>query len=70
MGKPSQIHLAVDAVVFGYQADKGISLLLIQRRYAPFQSKWALPGGFVEENERLESAVYRELSEETGVKIN
>ncbi|MBP2834278.1 NUDIX hydrolase, partial [Aquimarina sp. U1-2] len=35
-----------------------------------FKSKWAIPGGFVLNDESLEEAVERELQEETGVKIN
>jgi len=42
-------------------------LLLIQRAHAPFQGKWALPGGFMEEDERLEETARRELQEETGI---
>ncbi|MEO1449538.1 MAG: NUDIX hydrolase, partial [Bacteroidota bacterium] len=64
-----QMHVAVDAVVFGYQASQGLSILLVKRRYAPHQGVWALPGGFVQENESLEGAVSRELEEETGVEL-
>lgn len=42
-------------------------VLLIQRKAEPFQGSWALPGGFVDENEALEVAAGRELQEETGV---
>ncbi len=63
------IQLTVDAVVFGYEAGN-ISVLLVKRKYEPYQNAWALPGGFVLENENLEQAIERELSEETGVKIN
>ncbi len=63
------IQLTVDAVVFGYESGN-ISVLLVKRKYEPYKNAWALPGGFVLENENLEQAVERELSEETGVKIN
>ena len=63
------IKLSVDAVVFGYEAGT-ISVLLIKRKYEPFKDKWAIPGGFVENDESLETAVERELLEETGIKIN
>lgn len=63
------IKLSVDAVVFGYESGT-ISVLLIKRKYEPFKGKWAIPGGFVLDDESLEEAVERELREETGIKIN
>lgn len=64
------IQVAVDAIVFGYSREEGVSILLIKRRYDPFKGTWAIPGGFVKDDESLEDAVARELQEETGVKIN
>lgn len=64
------IKLSVDAVLFGYSREEGISVLLIKRKIEPFIHQWALPGGFVLNGESLEDAVHRELAEETGVKIN
>ncbi len=63
------IKLSVDAVVFGYESE-AISVLLIKRKYEPFKGKWAIPGGFVLNDESLEDAVERELKEETGIEIN
>ncbi|MCO6358235.1 NUDIX hydrolase [Roseivirga pacifica] len=64
------IKLTVDAVVFGYESDSKISVLLVKRRIAPYKGEWAIPGGFVKTSESLEEAVQRELKEETGVSIS
>lgn len=65
----SNIQLAVDAIVFGYQHNQ-LFVALIKRKYPPFEGHWAIPGGFVLEDENLETAVKRELQEETGIHIN
>jgi ADP-ribose pyrophosphatase YjhB (NUDIX family) len=58
--------LAVDCVVFGLDTDD-LKVLLIQRKLAPFQHAWALPGGFVHLDETVDDAAARELREEAGV---
>jgi 8-oxo-dGTP diphosphatase len=58
--------LTVDCVVFGVDAGD-LKVLLIQRKLAPFQHAWALPGGFVRLDETLDEAARRELAEEAGV---
>ncbi len=42
-------------------------LVLIKRGRSPFKDRYALPGGFVEYNEKVENAVVREMKEETGL---
>jgi 8-oxo-dGTP diphosphatase len=65
----SSILLTVDAVVFGYRAGQ-LFIVLINRKYPPFQGQWALPGGFVLPQETLDEAVERELREETGIQTS
>lgn len=64
-----EIKVAVDAVVFNHNSLDGMSVLLIRRKYEPFQGCWALPGGLVKNEESLEEAVLRELKEETNLKL-
>lgn len=59
--------LTVDCVVFGLD-DQDLKVLLIQRDLDPFAGRWALPGGFVQVGEPIETAARRELQEETGLK--
>ena len=57
--------VTVDAILVSKQN----SVLLIERGREPFQGNWALPGGFIEMDEELETACLRELLEETGIKV-
>jgi 8-oxo-dGTP diphosphatase len=43
-------------------------IILIRRKNPPFRGCYALPGGFVEHGETVESAVVREFYEETGLR--
>ncbi|MBS0335158.1 MAG: NUDIX hydrolase [Proteobacteria bacterium] len=57
--------LTADAVLLAQGAPPKV--LLIQRAKPPFQGRWAIPGGFVDMEERIADAAARELAEETGV---
>lgn len=61
--------LTTDAIVF-VKKENSIAILLIERAGEPFKKKWALPGGFIEMDETLETACKRELLEETGLLVN
>ena len=58
--------VTVDCLVF-LSTQATTKILLIQRKNPPFKNKWALPGGFIDIDEPLERAAYRELKEETGI---
>lgn len=56
--------VAVDVVVIHDN-----QLLLVYRKFDPEAGKWALPGGFVDEDETTTRAATREVHEETGIVI-
>lgn len=58
--------VTADIVLFHRTAQR-VEVLLIKRAHEPFKGHWAVPGGFVDENESLEAAAARELKEETGL---
>ena len=60
------MKVAVDTVIFTIQSGD-LQVLLVKRGIPPFKRMFAIPGGFVLENESLDQAALRELKEETGV---
>jgi 8-oxo-dGTP diphosphatase len=64
--KPS---ITVDTVIFDESSDENKKFILIKRKNNPFKDQWAIPGGFVEYGETIESAAIREAKEETGIDI-
>jgi 8-oxo-dGTP diphosphatase len=58
--------VTVDLVLFTIRDDV-LCALAVRRGSAPYRGRWALPGGFVEEDEGLLDAARRELEEETGL---
>jgi 8-oxo-dGTP diphosphatase len=60
------MRVAVDIVIFTIHSAE-LRVLLVKRGIPPFAGQFAVPGGFVLENESLDQAALRELKEETGV---
>ncbi len=58
--------VTMDCVIFGFDGEK-LNVLLIERRFDPYQGCWAFPGGFLEMDESAEEGARRELKEETGL---
>jgi 8-oxo-dGTP diphosphatase len=58
--------VATDIAIFTVR-DRQLSILLVERGEPPFKGMWALPGGFLREDEDLDACARRELFEETGV---
>ncbi len=61
------ISVTTDCVIF-FRNKQDTKVLLVKRKKDPFKDKWALPGGFLEDEEPLEDGAKRELEEETGSK--
>jgi ADP-ribose pyrophosphatase YjhB (NUDIX family) len=58
--------LAVDLVVFGYSANE-LSVLLLNRKEAPFEGGWTLPGAFLQMEERFSDTCSRILRTKLGI---
>lgn len=58
--------VTTDILVFSIR-DGVLEVLLIERKYDPFQAAFAIPGGFVQMDEDLQAGALRELAEETGL---
>jgi len=62
---PERPIVGVGAVI----VDDG-KVLLVKRKYEPLKGHWSLPGGMVEVGETLETALAREMLEETGLRVD
>ena len=63
----ADLRVTVDIVIFTVR-DGALQVLLVKRGVPPFEGQYAIPGGFIREDESLEEAAVRELYEETGVR--
>ena len=65
--KPRNPIPTIDIILSKSSNDNKI--LLIKRKKDPFKDYFSLPGGFVNEGEKVEDAVRREAEEELLVKV-
>ena len=61
-----QFYVSVDCIIFGLNEGE-LSLLLLKRNFEPEKGKWSLMGGFVQQNESVDTAAKRVLKELTGL---
>lgn len=59
--------VTVDVVIFSL-IERELNILLVKRKRWPYEGQWAIPGGFINIDESIETAARRELEEETGVR--
>lgn len=64
-----EIALTVDTVVLDI-TNNNSKILLIKRKNEPYKDKWALPGGFLDDDELIAMGAKRELQEETGLQVD
>lgn len=62
----SRASVAVDLIILTLREEK-LCALLVQRQDVPFRGCWALPGGFVGQEEDLDQAAYRVLADEASL---
>ena len=67
METPRNPYLTVDVIIEIEDENGGQGVVMIERKNPPFG--WALPGGFVDYGETLESAAIREAKEETSLDV-
>lgn len=63
-----RILVALDCIIFGFDREEGLKLLLIKRDFKPEKGSWSLMGGFLKRDESLDEAAYRILHQLTGLK--
>jgi 8-oxo-dGTP diphosphatase len=64
--RQTRLLAAIDCIIFGFDGQH-IKILLIKRGFQPRMNRWSLMGGFVKQNESLDTAANRILRQLTGL---
>ena len=63
-----KFHVAVDSIIFGYDEEgRELKVLLLKRNFQPAKGEWSLMGGFLKNNEAIDTAAKRILHQLTGL---
>ncbi len=63
-----KFHVAVDSIIFGYdEGGRELKVLLLKRNFQPAKGEWSLMGGFLKDNEAIDDAAKRILTQLTGL---
>ncbi len=63
-----KFHVAVDSIIFGYDEEgRELKVLLLKRNFQPAKGEWSLMGGFLKNNEGIDTAAKRILHQLTGL---
>ncbi|MBW8332230.1 MAG: NUDIX hydrolase [Prolixibacteraceae bacterium] len=63
-----KFHVAVDSIIFGYDEEgRELKVLLLKRNFQPAKGEWSLMGGFLNNNEAIDTAAKRILHQLTGL---
>lgn len=63
----TEVRFTVDVVVI---REGTREVLVVRRKWEPFENRFALPGGYIDGNETSDIAAARELEEETGIAVD
>jgi 8-oxo-dGTP diphosphatase len=63
-----KFHVAVDSIIFGYdEGGRELKVLILKRNFQPAKGEWSLMGGFLKNNEAVDEAAKRILTQLTGL---
>lgn len=69
VNNPLYKNIGIHVICSLFTVDRGkVKVLLIKRKNEPFKDMWALVGGALYNNEKLEDGIRREIFEKTGLR--
>lgn len=70
MRSKAQVTVSTHAIIVNHHSEADPEILMARLAYKDHRwQKWSFPGGFVDQGERLDIALQREVVEETGIQL-